>query len=224
MGLIRTLSVPAAAAAPAPARVRVLLMPGAYHTPNQFLDAGFADSLHRLAPRTELTLAVPEMTHLTDRRWLAALHDEVIAPARAQQVRLWLGGVSLGGFMALRFAAQYPEAVDGLCLLAPYLGSRIIAAEIAAQADIAHWQAGTLNDEDDERRIWQYVAQLSRSMTATQIFLGFGAQDRFADTQRVLAAALRQARTTTRVIDGGHDWPVWRALWDEFLRSHGGAA
>ena len=207
---------------PAPTRMRVVLMPGAYHSTEQFLRAGFDLAVRERALPLELTLATPELAHLTDRRWLSALHDEVVAPARAHDsAPLWLGGVSLGGFMALRFAAQYPAEVDGLCLLAPYLGSRLIAGEIAtemaAHADLADWHAGPLDDEDDERRIWQYVTRLGASTTPTRVFLGFGAGDRFADTQQVLQRALPAARTTTRVISGGHDWPIWRRLWDHFL-------
>jgi enterochelin esterase-like enzyme len=134
---------------------------------------------------------------------------------------VWLGGVSLGGFMALRFAAQYPDTIDGLCLLAPYLGSRIVAAEIAAFADIGDWEAGVLDDDDDERRVWRYVRRLGHSVSPTRVFLGYGRNDRFADTQQVLARTLPATRCTTSVIDGGHDWPVWRRLWDQFLELNG---
>jgi pimeloyl-ACP methyl ester carboxylesterase len=175
------------------ATVRVVLMPGAYHQPEQFVNAGFDAAVRTRSPGVELIVAAP----------------------------MWLGGVSLGGFMAMRFAAQYPQMIDGLCLLAPYLGSRIIAAEIAALANVTEWDAGILDDDDDERRIWQYVTQLSRSSTATQVFLGYGRDDRFADTQQVLARALPVERTTTSVIDGGHEWPIWRQLWDQFLDRYG---
>jgi pimeloyl-ACP methyl ester carboxylesterase len=217
MGLIRAQTVPHAQSGP-PA-LRVVLMPGAYHTPNQFLDAGFAQAVRARAQRVELILAVPELAHLTDRRWLAALHDEVIAPARTQGTPVWLGGVSLGGFMALRFAAQYPQVLDGLCLLAPYLGSRIVAAQIEARADA--WQRNPLDEDDDERRIWHYVATLEQGISSTRVFFGYGSGDRFADTQRVLARVLPTSRATIRVIAGGHDWPVWRALWDDFLETEG---
>lgn len=219
MGLIRTQIVPHGQ--PQPTRLRVVLMPGAYHTPNQFLDAGFAQAVQRRAQCVELILAVPELDHLTDRRWLSALHDEVMAPARAEKIPLWLGGVSLGGFMALRFAAQYPRSLDGLCLLAPYLGSRIVASEAAIAAHVAGWQAESLDDDDDERRIWHYVARLSSDLAATRVFFGYGAGDRFADTQRVLARALSTSGATQRVLEGGHDWPIWRALWDDFLNIYG---
>jgi pimeloyl-ACP methyl ester carboxylesterase len=219
MGLIRAQTVPHGQSGP-PA-MQVVLMPGAYHTPNQYLDAGFAQSVRQLAMRVELTLAVPEMAHLTDRRWLTALHEELILPARARNIPLWLGGVSLGGFMALRFAAQYPTVLDGLCLLAPYLGSRSVAREVEENADRAGWRIDPVDEEDDERRIWQYVATGARGASATRVFLGFGQSDRFADTQRVLARVLSSAQEAIHVIPGGHDWPVWRALWQQFLQTHG---
>jgi len=201
-----------------PVAMRVVLLPGAYHTAEQFLQSGFDQAIHARGLPIELILTTPQLTHLTDRDWIAALHEEIMRPAMLQpQVPLWLGGVSLGGFMALRYAAQYPAAFTGLCLLAPYLGSRIIAAEVAAHADMARWQAGALDDDDDERRIWQYVTRIATRLPSTRVYLGFGASDRFADTQQVLAHALRPARTTTRVIAGGHDWSIWRALWDQFL-------
>jgi S-formylglutathione hydrolase FrmB len=116
--------------------------------------------------------------------------------------------------MALRFAAEARAALDGLCLLGPYLGSRIVAAEVTAHDSLASWQPAVLADDDDDRRIWGFVRGL-RAAAGPRVFLGFGSADRFADTQQLLARAL--PASATRVIPGGHDWPVWRRLWHNFL-------
>jgi hypothetical protein len=201
-----------------PTVARVILMPGAYHTRAQFLEHGFDRAVRAHALPIELILIDPQRSHLTDRRWLQQLNECVIEPARADPgARLWLGGISLGGFMALRFAAQYPRSLDGLCLLAPYLGSRLVAAELAAHADLQQWQPGPLDDDDDERRIWRYATALEANMTPTRIFLGLGSEDRFGDTQRLLARALPPMHTRLCSLPGGHDWAVWGALWDQFL-------
>jgi hypothetical protein len=194
---------------------RIVLLPGAYHALEQFVGAGFDRALRDRGLAAELIVAAPELAHLNDRAWLTQLRREVIAPARERGAgALWLGGISLGAFMALRFAAEGAEALDGLCLLAPYLGSRIVAAEIAAQGTLANWRAERLGEDDDERRIWRFIQGL-RTAAAPRVFLGFGSEDRFADTQRLLASAL--PADSTHVIPGGHDWPVWRRLWDQFL-------
>jgi pimeloyl-ACP methyl ester carboxylesterase len=202
--------------------MRVILMPGAFQSPQQFVEAGFEAAVRARSPQWDLIVTAPQLAHLTDRGWIKALHDEIVAPARRRAATsLWLGGVSLGAFMALRFAAQYPDTIDGLCLLAPYLGSRLIATEIQAAGGIAHWQGQVQDEDDDERRIWRYLADLSGGARATQVFLGYGRADRFADTQQILARSLPTARSTTRVMDGGHEWPVWRSLWDQFLQTYG---
>jgi hypothetical protein len=194
---------------------RIVLLPGAYHALEQFVGAGFDRALRDRGLAAELIVAAPELAHLNDRAWLTQLRREVIAPARERGAgALWLGGISLGAFMALRFAAEGAEALDGLCLLAPYLGSRIVAAEIAAQGTLANWRAERLGEDDDERRIWRFIQGLGTA-AAPRVFLGFGSEDRFADTQRLLASAL--PADSTHVIPGGHDWPVWRRLWDQFL-------
>jgi pimeloyl-ACP methyl ester carboxylesterase len=196
---------------------RIVLLPGAYHALEEFIAARFDRALRERQLAAELILAAPELAHLNDRSWLSELRTQVIAPARARgDGELWLGGISLGGFMALRFAAEGADALDGLCLLAPYLGSRIVAAEVAAHGGVASWTPpGALADDDDDRRIWRFVQRLALKLEAPRVYLGYGSEDRFADSQRLLAAALPAA--STRVIAGGHDWPVWRSLWDRFL-------
>jgi hypothetical protein len=198
--------------------IRVVLLPGAYHALEEFSSAGFDQALRDRTLALELILAAPELAHLNDRRWLGELQQDIIAPARARGGQLWLGGISLGGFMALRFAAEHDgegaAALDGLCLLAPYLGSRIVAAEVAAQG-LANFRAGALSDDDDERRVWRFVQHLPTMPQPPRVFLGLGSEDRFADTQQLLAAALPAG--STQVLPGGHDWPVWRALWGAFL-------
>jgi hypothetical protein len=195
--------------------MRIVLLPGAYHALADFVGAGFDQALRNRGLAAELILAAPELAHLGDRSWLARLQSEVIAPARERAGgALWLGGISLGGFMALRFAAESHAGIDGLCLLAPYLGSRIVAAEVAAHASLADWQPADLAEDDDDRRVWRLVQRLGAA-GAPRVFLGYGSEDRFADTQQLLARALPAG--STRVIPGGHDWPVWRALWDNFL-------
>ena len=192
------------------------MLPGAFQGIDDFIQAGFDTAIRARGLSLDLLLAAPALAHLTDRAWLTRLHDDVVAPARAAGHGLWLGGISLGAFMALRFAAQYPAQIDGLCLIAPYLGSRLIAAELARQESLQSWQPGELAEDDDERHIWRYVRGLQASRP--RVFLGLGDEDRFADTQRVLARALPAA--SIRRIAGAHEWPVWRELWEHFLERH----
>ena len=145
---------------------------------------------------------------------LDALHRCVVVPARAAGCRsVWLGGVSLGGFIALAYAERRPEALDGLCLFAPYLGNRMVTSEVARAGGVRTWRPGALAPDDEERRIWALIQRLGEHRFA--VHLGLGRQDRFGHGHALLADAL-PACAVDRV-DGGHDGPAWRQLWDRFL-------
>ncbi|HJW01911.1 MAG TPA: hypothetical protein VJ548_01410 [Azospira sp.] len=196
----------------------IILLPGAYIKPEQFRSAGFEQALAAAGHDATLLLPALELEQLTAADALTALQQEVIAPARATYRRLWLGGISLGGFFALAHAADQwnhgspGSQVDGLCLLAPYPGSRITAAAIDAAGGLEYWQPTSEELADPEFRVWHW---LRTPPAGLPLFYGYGREDRFAPGMAKLAAALPRDSIHTR--PGGHDWPVWSALWADFL-------
>ncbi len=203
------------------AATQMVLLPAAYTGPDDFVRAGFATATRERALPLDLAFVELSLTHLTDRTVLRRLRHEIILPARALGCRtIWLCGISLGGFVALAYAERYPGEIDGVCVLAPYLGNRIVTGEIAAAGGVGGWEPGELAVDDDERHIWRFI-KTHRSFPVC-VHLGFGAEDRFADSHRMMAAALQPEMVN--VLPGGHDWPVWRQLWENFLDARFGAA
>ena len=191
----------------------MVLLPGAYMTPAQFIDAGFADVPAIRDGRLDLALPALDLTAITAGTALAMVQAEAVEPARRAGYReVWLGGISLGGFLALAYAADGLGTIDGLCLLAPYPGSRITQAAIAAAGGPATWQPAAAQRADPEFRVWHW---LRRCPADLPVFCGYGIDDRFADGMAALAAAL--PATEAVVVPGGHDWTAWRPLWDHFL-------
>jgi pimeloyl-ACP methyl ester carboxylesterase len=198
------------------AATRVLLLPAAYTTPDDFLREGFVKAARDRALPVDLVFVELKVQHLTDRTILRRLRHEVVLPARAQGCRsIWLGGISIGGFVALAYAERYPEEIDGLCLLAPYLGNHIVTGEIERANGVHEWTPGELAADDDERRIWRFIKE--HRARPSPLHLGFGRDDRFADSHRMMASAL--APECVDVVPGGHEWPVWRQLWENFLNA-----
>ena len=196
------------------APTRVLLLPAAYTAPEDFQREGFVTAARARALPLDLVLVELKLTHLTDRTVLRRLRHEVVLPARALGCQsIWLGGISLGGFVALAYAERYPDEIDGLCLFAPYLGNHIITGEIERANGIHEWTPGELADDDDERRIWRFIKE--QRDRPSPLHLGFGSEDRFAASHRMMAAALAPANVD--VVPGGHEWPAWRRLWENFL-------
>ena len=209
-------SVLAPAVADGRADVLIVCLPGAYHTPEDFLSAGFHDCVRQRGLSIDLGLLDAELAHLGDRRFLQQFKHEILRPARAKGYRaIWLAGISLGGFMALDYVTTNPGDLDGVCLLAPYLGNRMLTAEIAQAPALQAWLPGVLADADEERRIWRFVQM--RNGAPPPLYLGFGCEDRFAEAHRLLARALPD--DAVNVVPGGHDWRTWKTLWENFLDS-----
>lgn len=188
-------------------------LPGAYHAARDFVAFGFPEAARRRRAAVDLLFLDLELAHVGDRSVVRKLRDEVVLPARAAGVSLWLGGISLGGLIALSYAAAYPDELDGLCLLAPYLGNRMLTGEIARAPGLAAWQPGELAETDEERRIWRYIK--TRSAASRPLYLGYGKGDRFAAAHELLAATL--PADSVDVVDGGHEWLTWGRLWENFL-------
>jgi pimeloyl-ACP methyl ester carboxylesterase len=210
---VRSIAVPALPTAPAP--TRMVWLPGAYHAAQDFVTAGFAAAVQERQAPLDLIFVDMDLEHVGDRGVLQTLRSDIVSPARAAGVALWLGGISLGGLFALDYAASHPDELDGLCLLAPYLGNRILTNEIALAPGLAAWQPGELAEVDEERRIWHYLKSLHAG--SRPLYLGFGREDRFSAAHELLAAALPAG--SVDVIAGAHDWSTWRRLWENFLDS-----
>jgi pimeloyl-ACP methyl ester carboxylesterase len=195
------------------APVRIIMLPPAFGAAEDFRRAGFVSAARARGLALDLVFAglKTDTQRVTDGS-LAEQVRQLLAPARAQGVQVWLGGISLGGYIALCCAEREPAALAGLCLLAPYLGTHLITAEVA-RAGIEAWDPTERADEDDERRIWRFIKQ--GRPPGFPIHLGLGREDRFAERHRVLAAALGSADVDT--VPGGHDWPTWHRLWENFL-------
>jgi pimeloyl-ACP methyl ester carboxylesterase len=191
-------------------------LPGAFHVPEDFLSAGFDAAVRERGIALDLEFVQLELEHVQDRRIIGRLAREVIAPARARgSSTIWLGGISLGGLIALEYVASEAGHWDGLCLLAPYLGSRLVITEIEQSGGLAAWQPQALAESDEERRIWRFVRE--RRGAARPLYLAYGKEDRFAPAQSLLAQALPP--DAVHVAPGGHDWRTWSMLWQHFLES-----
>jgi enterochelin esterase-like enzyme len=205
------LCAPARAGAIAP--LRVVMLPPAYSGPDDFVRAGFVAAVRERSLEVDLVFAAVELAEVTARTVVPRIRRQLIQPALADGCAVWLGGISLGGYLALCCAERHPGELAGLCAFAPYLGSHIVTGEIVRAGGVATWEPRELSDDDDEQRLWRFIKTLR--MGPLPVHLGLGSEDRFAGRHRLMAAAL--AAQDVDAVSGGHDWPTWQRLWERFL-------
>jgi pimeloyl-ACP methyl ester carboxylesterase len=205
-------------ASPVPGDERVLLvmLPGAGIRAAEFAAQGMVEALHAHGLPVDVAVVEPDLALYLEDGVAAALHRHVIEPARAQGYqRIWLLGISLGGMGALLYASAHPAHVEGLVLLAPFLGTRGTMAALAKAGGLGPETQSLATTAPEQRLLGWLTAHLARGASAPALYLGYARQDRFAPGHRLLAAHLPPARTA--IHDGGHDWPAWSALWRELL-------
>lgn len=190
----------------------LVMLPGALMTPRHMVQAGLFEAVQQRGLALDLMAVDLHALMGCNSAALDTLEAEVLVPARAQYQQVWLGGISRGGQLALSCIAERVAQVDGLCLLAPYAGSRLTTNAIRRAGGIDAWLPSAEQLEDPEFRVWQW---LKRPHIEGPVFMGYGMQDRFADGMQLLAERLRMATLCT--LPGGHDWPVWQQLWAHFL-------
>jgi pimeloyl-ACP methyl ester carboxylesterase len=204
---------------PADARCTIVLLPGRFDRPEEFVEAGFGEALAAAGVRAEALAADVHLGYYARRTALERIHADLVAPARAAgRDRIWLVGISMGGLGALLYPRDFPGEVDGVVALSPYLGEPATVAGVAAAGGLASWRPPVDSADGPGVEVWTWLQASARAgFREPAIVLGFGTRDALAPGHRALAAELPAERVLER--PGGHDWRTWRRLWDGVLAS-----
>ena len=194
----------------------MVLLPCAYGQPEDFQRHGFVAALQHRVPNFDVMLPDAHIGYYTDGNIGELLRDDVLRPARARGYeQIWVAGISIGGLGALGCACDYGPDLTGVVALAPYPGTPDIVAEIEGAGGLPGWSpAAALLAQDAERRIWHWMGARGADASPS-VYLGFGTEDRFSRGHELMASALSPAGVCR--LPGGHDWAVWRALWQQFV-------
>ena len=149
------------------------------------------------------------------------LHDEIVAPARMRGYReIWLLGASLGGLGALMYDGQWPGTIDGIVLMAPYLGEKPLLQDIATAGGIARWNPGPvparIDGDNFQHELWRHLQTWSHEPArARNVWLAYGDRDYLRDTMPSLTPLLRPSHILVR--RGKHAWTTWTPATREIL-------
>jgi len=199
-------------------RVLLLMLPGAKNIPQQLADYGFIRALReRHLPVDVLALNAHVDLYLDHAEVERLLHHTLNKLRAYGYRRMWVLGISLGGSGAMICATQRTAEIEGVILLAPFLGTRGLIAEIEAAGGLRSWQAGEIESRDHERALLEQIRRRVLREGRLPIYLGYGSEDRYRSASAMLSNCLPRDQVTVR--SGGHDWETWIALWADLLDS-----
>ena len=217
---------------PTDAHCTVFLLPGFWDRPKDFARQGFERELLERDLNVRLMAADAHVGYYRKRTILNEMRS-AITKERTAGREVWLAGNSLGGVGSL-ILARHGGDVEGVLLMAPYLGESETLAEIRTAGGALAWaptgtpmpgqtlEPGDLDREEYARSTWIWLADWYRSGQGSdedspKIWLGWGEDDDFAVAAEMAAALLPDGHALPA--PGGHDWRAWTKNWRDFLDS-----
>lgn len=182
----------------------------------------YIDSAHINGAQVETALVRELLPHLTATYRLSADGGAHI-----------VGGYSMGGYGALRYALAFPRCFGAALVLSPAVYTPLPPQGSSAR-EFGGFGSGPALFDDDIYRLHNYPALLPDLIAQGQrlrIFIAAGDQEyknpepldamHDIDMEAHLLfnslARLPNAETALRILDGGHDWPVWLPAFHEGL-------
>lgn len=198
----------------ASARTLVIVLPGIADNLASLEAGGIGTAVHDAWPDADVLLVEMTIGYYKNSRMLPALHD-IVSSAKGKGYRhVWLVGASLGGMGALLYDTAWPDQVDGIVLLAPFLGEDSMLSEIRSAGGLTRWTApgpATPGPGNWQAQIWRRAkAWASRPGGDPRVWLAYGDRDKFAPNMPLLAPAVPREHIVTG--SGIHEWTSWTPL------------
>lgn len=196
----------------------VVFLPGIGDLAEDFLRNGIVKDMRLHGIKADAVAIDAHYGYYARETIFERITDDVVEWGRKKGYRrIWLAGVSMGGFGAALYAARHATHVEGLLLFAPYLGDKPLIEEIRQAGGIAEWEPGDVSERDYARSLWAWIKHrhVQRQEEALPIYLAYGRGDKFAPANLLLSESLPDTQVIT--IKGRHNWPTWKKLWRDLL-------
>lgn len=197
----------------------VIMLPGMADAPDDYEQHGMVAMVQEANPRLDVICVDAHFGYYSRKVITERLHEDVIAPLAARYEHIWLVGISLGGLGSVAYACDYPKHIDGVVLMAPFMGDGDVLDDVRAAGGPRHYvrppdEPSTSDSQRRFRDLWQWYGRVVNAREdAPKLFLGYGEQDRFAATNAMVGEQLPPGRWLTG--PGGHKWTVWKQLFAE---------
>jgi alpha-beta hydrolase superfamily lysophospholipase len=204
----------------------LVLLPGRGDDADAFEREGFLEMLRDSGSTADHVTIDARKSLGRQHQFDRELLHRVVRPARrAGYRRIYLAGVSQGGFRVLSFLRRYGHEVDGGVAFAPFLGPRYYVEDIRRQGGLDTWSTDEQqgwwtfgfymwSSAHDVEGLWRWAQ--TRGHHDTPVHIGWGHADSFADAASLFSESLPEHHRLATA--GGHEWETWRRLWSEFLR------
>jgi pimeloyl-ACP methyl ester carboxylesterase len=200
-----------------------VFLPGRRDRASDFVRHGFITSAQARIRGLDCVAVDATIGYYFDGSIADRLQREIIGPARSDGYRaIWVVGVSMGGLGAFFHERAYPGEVNGLILLAPFVGDdHALFREMDAAGGAVSWASSQLpvaagrQKAEFQRELWRFLARIQLNPLQLEMWMAYGEADRLLPGIERLKSLLPAERILP--VPGGHTWDVWTRGFAEIL-------
>lgn len=200
----------------------IIFLPGLYDTAEIFKEEQFFTIARKAGIKADMVAASIHIDHLVEEMMVKRIETDIFQYAKDFGYKnIWLAGVSLGGLNSLLFYQKHMKDICGVVALAPYLADKALTKELKQAGGIKNWQPKSVKNkkifEQKLQFLWVWLQEQDSKNNLSQIFLGYGKQDRYVEPIKLLQHILDKKNVTA--VEGNHGWIAGRKIWQQQLLS-----
>ncbi|HFD32573.1 MAG TPA: hypothetical protein ENJ28_07730 [Gammaproteobacteria bacterium] len=198
-----------------------VMFPGINSPGTDFIHYGFVEMFRKKYPNVDIVLVDTRLAYITAGNIAERIQHDVILPAlNSGYKNIWFMGISLGGLSALTYHQTYHTPIKGIVLIAPYLGTQYPVDDLlSSHLPPAVWSRQQRQSSNKTVQLWRHILEITMDKdSGLQLFLGYGDSDRYNTSHRFLARLLDSKKVF--IEKGGHNWTVWKKLWQTMLNAN----
>ena len=199
----------------------LVMFPGINSSGSDFVDYGFIKAFQEKYNNVDIILVDTRLAYVEAGNISERIQNEIVVPAYTKGYdNIWFVGISLGGFSTLLYNRDFSENVNGIILIAPYLGDLYSISDLIDHPSTEKWSLDNKNSTDRSIRFWRYLLTLTEpnkdSHLKANLFIAYGDKDRLSQLHQLLASRIKKENIYVNK-NGGHDWVSWKPLWINML-------
>lgn len=200
----------------------IIFLPGRGDAMDVFETEGFIDAMREFRVPADAVALDAHLGYYYSGQLAERIEADVLSPYQLKGYRSFiLVGTSLGGYGSLWVRNEFPDRIESLVLIAPYLGPEEVVESVQRSESIGHWEASLDGEPTKDEFPWIWIRKLGESDGGLErhLTVAIGEEDRFRPGFEILAEQLPPNRVYRH--PGGHDWSTWLELWRKLLHRAG---
>jgi pimeloyl-ACP methyl ester carboxylesterase len=201
-----------------PSKTLIVFLPGAQEVPADIVKEGFVDQVRARDIDADVMVIDSHAGYFFQRNFDVRMRADIIEPARKEGYQsIWFAGISLGGLGSLLYPFIYPNEIDGVIAMAPFIASNSVLDEVIDAGGLAKWKpVEPLEKGDYQRALLKWLQGYGDAkQIRPKLYIGYGSEDGLPQFEKVIGSLIPDAQLLRA--SGRHDWPPWKKMWGDAL-------